>query len=172
MLSFLPQNLEGGRRSAESDPKLAQDAYLPMWTDSANNTQRSSKHQSSSRKKKTFDPEKVLPDIESAVPLRPARNPPTERLTDLIPFLVVFKPIGGLFRKIVGKARPKDEDGTRDWFGKKKNLPPIDSNVPLESAFMIKQTCRGAMADNLLRNLFQSACSCHRTSRCFSRKGF
>lgn len=130
LLSFLPQNIHGQRVSADSDVKIDPETFLPIWSETPPATHKES--EKSLRKKKTFNPEKVLSDIESQIPLRPARNPPTERLSDLIPFLVIFKPIGSLFRRLVGKARSKDDDGVRGWSGRKKELPPIDSNVPLE----------------------------------------
>ncbi|KAG8868703.1 hypothetical protein FRB98_003329, partial [Tulasnella sp. 332] len=46
-----------------------------------------------------FDPGRVLPDVASSIPPRPARGPPNGRLTDRIPFLFTFKPFGNLLRK-------------------------------------------------------------------------
>lgn len=104
-----------------------------MWTDSPPNTLHV--HASHHRKKhhKDFDPEKVLPKIISSVPLRPARNPPPETFTDKIPFLVVFKPLTHLIKRAFGVVGNVQNDGARTMFGKKRDLPPIDSNVPLES---------------------------------------
>ncbi|KAG8863768.1 hypothetical protein FRB96_007605 [Tulasnella sp. 330] len=156
LVSFLPQNIHGNhsvptpRESSEdSEEKGNDEMSLPMWNDSRNNTL-TSKHPKKRSRKGTFDPEGVLPHIASAVPLRPARNPPSEHVTDLIPFLVVFKPFGDLFRKMIGKVRHERDSGTRDWFGKKKDLTPIDSNVPLEISLFLSSYLQMLLAQNLL----------------------
>lgn len=81
-----------------------------------------------SKRAKTFDPEKVLPSIESERPLRPARNPPKTTVYSFLPFLRVFKP---LISKLRG-ASPDDEGRHRSLLGHKKYLAHVESNVPLE----------------------------------------
>lgn len=71
----------------------------------------------------------VLPQLESDVPLMPARNPPKSSFYDLFPLLRIFKPIIGLFRRRVESA---NEGGKRDILGHKKYIAHVESNVPLE----------------------------------------
>jgi predicted membrane chloride channel (bestrophin family) len=80
------------------------------------------------KRSKAFDPEKVLPSVESDRPLRPARNPPKTSVYDFLPFLRIFKP---LFTKIRG-ASAEDEGGHRSLLGHKKYVAHVESNVPLE----------------------------------------
>ncbi|KAG9012676.1 hypothetical protein FRB94_005286 [Tulasnella sp. JGI-2019a] len=158
LLSFLPQNIHNQPRpvpipregSSDSESKYDQDGSLPMWNDTTNSTLKGKSHPKKRGHKGDFDPEKVLPNIQSSIPLMPARNPPQERLTDLIPFFIIFKPFGGLFRKMVGRVRHDRDSGTRDWFGKKKELAPIDSNVPLEISLFLSSYLQSLLAQGLL----------------------
>ena len=86
------------------------------------------------KKDSTFDPSKVLPDLRSEIPLRPARDPPKETIYDAFPPFIILLPFHILFKKIFGRSTDRN-DITRDLFGKKKEAPPIDSNIPLESEF-------------------------------------
>jgi len=74
----------------------------------------------------TFDPEKVLPEVQSDRPLFPARMPPEPSVYDYIPLLRFFR---WLFRTIMRRASPPGEQVSAR---KKKNRQVADSNVPLE----------------------------------------
>lgn len=79
---------------------------------------------------KSFDPEAALPDVESEMPLKPARNPPEVTIDDYIPLLKLVK---WMFKKLVHVAFHWDVD--HQWHGtrRKKHHPlEIESNVPLE----------------------------------------
>ncbi|KAG9012686.1 hypothetical protein FRB94_005296 [Tulasnella sp. JGI-2019a] len=138
LLSFLPRNIANDSEhppTEEQDPAKDwnQVGDLPMWYDSTNATFRN-KQPKKHHHRPGFRPEKVLSDIACPVTLRPARNPPSLGLIDTIPFLIVFKPFGALFRKLTKKSAPPTEEiGTRGYLGKKKEPPPTDSNVALES---------------------------------------
>lgn len=104
-----------------------------MWHDSPINTVKSGKR---SRKNSAFDPEKVLPDVESAVHLRPARNPPKTTIYDAFPPFIIFLPIHIMVKKVFRRSTNRD-DLTRDMFGKRKEAAPIDSNIPLEISLFL-----------------------------------
>jgi putative membrane protein len=78
---------------------------------------------------KTFDPEAVLPVIESDRPLRPAQNPPKTHLYDFIPFLRLFSVIRRMFKKTASKEYATRK---RSLLGHKKYVQHVESNVPLE----------------------------------------
>ncbi|KAG8889135.1 hypothetical protein FRB98_005610 [Tulasnella sp. 332] len=156
LVSFLPHNIlakhsipEPRESSEDSNEKDTDVMSLPMWYDSRNNTH-THRHHKRRTPKGTFNPEGVLPNIPSDTPLNPARNPPRDLLTDLVPFLVVFKPFGDLFRKVIGKVRHERDSGKRNWFGKKKPLAPIDSNVPLEICLFLSSYLQALQAQGLL----------------------
>ncbi|KAG8904713.1 hypothetical protein FRB99_001299 [Tulasnella sp. 403] len=134
LLSFLPQNVHGEATPAGAstpDEKAADDTShsLPIWLNSDHSTMKASRK--SKHRHRNFNPEKVLPDVQSSVPLRPARNPPKDTIYDILPFLIIFKPIQSLVKWMLGRVK-SDQDGTRNFWGKRKGPPPIDSNVPLE----------------------------------------
>ncbi|KAG8921813.1 hypothetical protein FRC01_014877 [Tulasnella sp. 417] len=135
LLSFLPQSLDGShKRPDEGSSKESEDVTpsLPMWQESPLSTARTGKP----RKKGVFDPESVLPTIQSAVPLAPARNPPKETVYDIFPPFIIFLPFHVMIKKLTGTRRG-DEDGSRNIFGKKKEPEPIESNIPLEISLFL-----------------------------------
>ncbi|KAJ7124560.1 UPF0187-domain-containing protein [Mycena filopes] len=73
----------------------------------------------------SVDPEKALAEIQSHVPLKPARNPPAASLLDYFPFLRIFL----IFTKC---CRRKDKRTARDAMGRKIKPSFTESNVPLE----------------------------------------
>lgn len=155
LLSFLPQSVDGTHKDVdESSSKASSEmpANLPMWQETPTGSARSTRP----RKQRVFDPEKVLPDVKSAVPLQPARNPPKETIYDVFPPAIIFLPFHVLFKKLIGRRRG-DEDGSRNIFGKKKEPEPIESNIPLESKIFYFTAFR---TDANLHPYFQSACSC------------
>ncbi|KAJ8519419.1 hypothetical protein ONZ45_g3612 [Pleurotus djamor] len=121
---------------------------------------------SPSKRKDTFDPEKALPLVDSEEPLKPARNPPNTTLYDYIPLFRFFKwLVLIIFRRTASLARmaqERNKKGARDAFGRKRKVPEIESNVPLEiclylssyTAFIMKQNLvTPAIATALTNNL-------------------
>ncbi|KAF5336356.1 hypothetical protein D9611_006596 [Ephemerocybe angulata] len=84
---------------------------------------RSSSRLGTKKRKDNFDPEAALPDVESEVPLKPARNPPKTTLYDFIPLLRFLR--WGV-RVIMRRALPGESRH------RKKNHIAVESNVPLE----------------------------------------
>ncbi|KAG8956833.1 hypothetical protein FRC04_000311 [Tulasnella sp. 424] len=150
LLSFLPHGVDGSHKGRETEASTSKDsedapASLPMWQESQFSTARAAK----ARKKRVFDPEKVLPNVKSAVPLAPARNPPKETIYDIFPPAIIFLPIHLMIKKLTGTRRG-DEDGSRTIFGKKKELEPIESNIPLEISLFLSSYMAVLMRDGLL----------------------
>ncbi|KAJ7727755.1 UPF0187-domain-containing protein [Mycena metata] len=73
----------------------------------------------------SVDPEKALAEIQSHVPLKPARNPPPPSLLDYFPFLRIFLVFTKCFRR-------KSKHTARDAMGRKIKPSFTESNVPLE----------------------------------------
>lgn len=89
----------------------------------------------------------VLPQLSSDVPLLPARNPPKSSFFDVVPFLRIFKPIFGLFRR--GGASAND-GGTRNILGHKKYIAHVESNVPLEITLFLSSYLAWLLKKGLL----------------------
>jgi ion channel-forming bestrophin family protein len=86
----------------------------------------------SPRRKRTFDPEKALPVVNTDRPLKPARNPPVASFFDYFPFLRIFKFFWNLLRKLF-RREPRVEANTgRSLLGRKRKPQIVESNVPLE----------------------------------------
>ncbi|KAF5383205.1 hypothetical protein D9615_004939 [Tricholomella constricta] len=98
-----------------------------------------------SARRKTFDPEKVLPEVDSRHPLKPARNPPVASLYDYIPLLRIFK---WVVRTLLRRAKPQHEIDARL---KKKKLDQVESNVPMEICLVLSSYTAFLMQQNLLQ---------------------
>jgi hypothetical protein len=81
----------------------------------------------------TFDPEKVLPEVQTDRPLHPARMPPQSSIYDYIPLLRFFR---WSFRIIMKRASPPGEELSRR---KKKHSQVAESNVPLEIILVLSR---------------------------------
>ncbi|KAG5651736.1 hypothetical protein H0H81_007625 [Sphagnurus paluster] len=81
-----------------------------------------------------FDPEKVLPEVESHYPLKPARNPPPSTIYDYIPPLRLFK---WIFRTMMRRKMPPEE---LEAINKKKKLYRVESNVPVEICLVLSRS--------------------------------
>ncbi|EUC58702.1 bestrophin protein [Rhizoctonia solani AG-3 Rhs1AP] len=136
LIAFLPQY-------AIEDAPSESDDKLPLWSDDANlgghhlpRDPNSTEGGFKPKKGKTFDPEKVLPDVApDHVHLAPARNPPQTTFFDYFPFLMPIKTLFKLIKRIfVRQANDGSlQDGERGaWTGKKKHRPVVESIVPLE----------------------------------------
>ncbi|KAG6907971.1 hypothetical protein DXG01_006696 [Tephrocybe rancida] len=82
-------------------------------------------------RRNTFDPEKVLPEVDSHHPLKPSRNPPESSLLDFIPLLRFFKWLG---RALLMRSMPEHEIEARM---KRKKLDQVESNVPMELCMVL-----------------------------------
>ncbi|KAG6877902.1 hypothetical protein C0992_009095 [Termitomyces sp. T32_za158] len=109
---------------------------------------RNSNGQSRSRRN-SFDPEKVLPEVDSHHPLKPPRNPPPTSLYDYIPLLRFFVWCGRVLRN---KKLTEEEMEERL---KRKKLDQVESNVPLEICLVLS----GYTASLLQAGLLQPAIS-------------
>lgn len=87
------------------------------------------------QRRDTFNPEKVLPRVESEKQLKPARNPPETSIYDYFPLFRFFKWLVLLiFRRTASLARMADEHQKmgRDALGRKRKMSKVESNVPME----------------------------------------
>ncbi|KAG6852778.1 hypothetical protein C0991_009177 [Blastosporella zonata] len=82
-------------------------------------------------RRNTFDPEKVLPEVDSHHPLKPARNPPESSVLDFIPLLRFFK---WVFRIVTRGGMTEHEIQERL---KRKKLDQVESNVPMELCMVL-----------------------------------
>lgn len=127
-----------------------------------------------SREDTLFDPEAVLPVIESNIPLKPARNPPKLTAYDYLPLLLIFKPIvnsskslcSSMRRRIRGSTTPHKREGDdldvskldgRDALGRRKKAPIIASNVPLEITLFISSYLAWLLQNGLLQPAIASS---------------
>ena len=83
------------------------------------------------RKQRKFDPESVLPYVDSEQPLKPARMPPSTTLCDSIPILRLFK---WAVRAILHRAHPGEQRRRK----KKAFSEVVESNVPLEISLILQ----------------------------------
>jgi len=81
-------------------------------------------HKASSKRRKTFDPERVLPVVASDQPLQPARLPPKTTFWDFFGFLRFLRPV---VRSVRGHTT-KDLTAS----GRKKREMDVESSIPLE----------------------------------------
>lgn len=84
-----------------------------------------------SGKQRKFDPESVLPYVDSEQTLKPARMPPPTTVYDFIPLLRFFK---WAVRAILRKAHPGEQRRRK----KKAFSEIVESNVPLEISLILQ----------------------------------
>ena len=120
---------------------------LPIWRDDEddddipvttpvtelgrNRSPESNEKHTSKKGRDSFDPEMALPQVECERPLKPARNPPTSTILDMIPPLRFVKyVIHKLFRT-----------GRSGQYKKKKRpyIEYVESNVPLEIILVLSK---------------------------------
>jgi predicted membrane chloride channel (bestrophin family) len=132
LISFLPRFADDGS---------GDDTRLPLW-DEDGASQRAvdmpatelgrdgdgSDFTPRGRRKMTLDIEKVLPHVESELPLKPARNPPEATIYDYVPFLRLFRWIA---RSVSKRAKARQ---VAAGFKPKRNVyeDVVESYVPLE----------------------------------------
>lgn len=96
-------------------------------------------------RRNTFDPEKVLPEVDSHHPLKPARNPPEATVYDYIPLLRFFK---WVVRLVLRRAKPQHEIDARL---RKKKLDQVESNVPMEVCMVLSSYTASLMQQGLIQ---------------------
>ena len=84
-----------------------------------------------SGKQRKFDPESVLPYVDSEQTLKPARMPPPTSVYDYIPLLRFFK---WAVRAILRKAHPGEQRRRK----KKAFSEIVESGVPLEISLILQ----------------------------------
>lgn len=77
-----------------------------------------------------FDPEKALPQVESERCLKPARDPPTTSMLDLIPILRFFRWVGHELFKLGHHPPPRRRKRLNEY---------VESNVPLEIILVLSK---------------------------------
>ena len=145
MISFLPKYANGKPNDAEKLPIWQEDdddagtvSTPPTELERGNTPDSRVKTRNSDEKKATsprprnngFDPEKALPQVESERYLKPARNPPTSSILDLIPLLRIVRWIG---RKIFRRGHALKHRK------KKSDIGYVESNVPLEIILVLSK---------------------------------
>ncbi|KDR72688.1 hypothetical protein GALMADRAFT_73850 [Galerina marginata CBS 339.88] len=98
---------------------------------------------SGSRKRSnSFNPEALLPQLESEIPLRPARNPPQLSMYDHIPLLRLFR----WFFRVVTRTKPSEVRVRR----RKAYADVVESIIPLEISLVLSNYS-GLMKNNLIQ---------------------
>lgn len=84
----------------------------------------------------TFDPEGVLPVIESDYPLLPARNPPVTTIFDHVPLLRFFRWIWKVvtLQKMMNKL---EQDESKRVKRRKAYADIVESHIPLEICLVL-----------------------------------
>jgi putative membrane protein len=115
------------------------DGTLPLWWVSPD-TKLPPPRKPNKKKEKRFDPESVLPQVETGTVLRPARNPPRDDLFDYLPIFIPFRWIAKAVSKQFRKAVHEHGD-ERTLSGKRKHPNQVESNVPLEIWYVSQSNC-------------------------------
>ncbi|TEB31878.1 UPF0187-domain-containing protein [Coprinellus micaceus] len=100
------------------------------------------------KRKDNFDPEAALPDVESEVPLKPARNPPETSIFDFIPLLRFFR---WVVRVILKRATPGESRH------RKARHVNVESNVPLEITLFLNNYTAFLMRSGLVQPAIATA---------------
>ncbi len=83
-----------------------------------------------------FDPEVILPQVESPLPLRPARNPPEPAMSDYMPILKFLRWAWQVLT--LKKWRSKEErEQVRRHRKRKAYADIVESHVPLEICLVL-----------------------------------
>ncbi|KAG6899259.1 hypothetical protein C0993_011891 [Termitomyces sp. T159_Od127] len=145
----------------ESLPTDSQDGSLTEDNKSQTSWFRSFKRNSNGHSRSrpnSFDPEKVLPEVDSHHPLKPSRNPPSTSLYDYIPLFRFFAWCGRVLRN------KKLTEYEMEQRLKRKKLDQVESNVPLEICLVLS----GYAASLMQAGLLQPATSVGMVSSIFS----
>jgi ion channel-forming bestrophin family protein len=77
-----------------------------------------------------YDPENALPQVEAQRPLKPARNPPSTSILDLIPLLRFFLWAGHKLFRTGHSSKHKQKDAYVEY---------VESNIPLEIILILSK---------------------------------
>ena len=128
---------------------------LPLWFQAQPQTSKPFVRKQPKRAK-TFEPEKLLPTINTDVPLRPARNPPRTTIFDFFPFLVPFRWLAKVMSKRVRAAITAAGD-ERDFAGKVRKPVKVESNVPTEIMLFLSSYLAFCLRNGLLQPALATA---------------
>lgn len=140
----------GGANGAENGPPTDQ---LPLWFQAE--PSKPFKKRALTRAK-TFEPEKMLPTINTDAPLRPARNPPRTTIWEFLPFLIPFRWLAKAMSRRV-RAAIADSDDDRGISGKVKKPVKVESNVPLEITLFLSSYLNFCLKNGLLQAALATA---------------
>ena len=105
------------------------DGTLPLWWISPDTKLPPARKLA--KKPRRFNPESVLPQVETEISLRPARNPPKDGFFDYFPIFIPFRWIAKALSSRIRKNIHDNMD-ERTLSGKRKRTVNVESNVPLE----------------------------------------
>jgi putative membrane protein len=94
-----------------------------------------------------YDPESLLPTVESDRALRPARDPPRSHLYDYLPFLRLPHAIMQYFKRTTSAAYARRKRGL---LGHRKFVAHVESNVPLEISLYLSSYLSWLLQKGLL----------------------
>lgn len=143
---------QNGQGQGQHGPDADQ---LPLWYQSLSHPPPPFKKRPITRAK-TFEPEKVLPTLNSDVPLRPARNPPKTSVWDFLPFLIPFRWVAKVLSRRVRNAIV-DSGEERSLSGKVRKPVKVESNVPLEITLFISSYLAFLLKNGLLQAAMATA---------------
>ncbi|KAG8785273.1 hypothetical protein FRC16_001978 [Serendipita sp. 398] len=124
---------------------------LPLWWQSG-----APRKVKAPKRQKTFQPEKLLPEITSDTPLRPARNPPKTTIWTLLPILIPFRWLGKALSRRVRETISSSGDD-RDISGKVKKPVKVESNAPLEIVLFLSSYLSSLLKGGLLQPALATA---------------
>jgi predicted membrane chloride channel (bestrophin family) len=122
----------------EKPNKSSATLSLPQGDDGASRSRNASP-----RRQKTFDPEKVLPVVDSERPLQPACNPPATSYWEYAGPLRAMRP---LIRLVRGR---KAQDLTLS--GRKRQAMDVESNVPLEITLFLNSYLAWLLGNGMIQ---------------------
>ncbi|KAF8810930.1 UPF0187-domain-containing protein [Phlegmacium glaucopus] len=163
LISFLPKYANGNPDHSEKlpiwheddgdDGRMVDTPATELGRDQTPDSQ--GKMMASMRARNGFDPEKALPRAESEHDLKPARNPPTTSIFDLIPLLRFFKWLGHKVFRMPHSAKHKR---------KKAYIEYVESNIPLEIILVLSNYTAWCMRYQLISPAIATGLTANLTS--------
>jgi hypothetical protein len=102
---------------------------------------------STSAAARAYDPESLLPTVESDRPLRPARDPPHSHVHDYLPLLRLPYVVVRYFKRTTSEAYARRK---RTLLGHRKFVSHVESNVPLEISLYLSSYLSWLLQKGLL----------------------
>ncbi|PPQ78112.1 hypothetical protein CVT26_007516 [Gymnopilus dilepis] len=142
----------------EAEPKTAPLKKTGINGNGDSKSKTSSRH-STLKRKDTFNPEALLPQVESEYPLKPARDPPDVTIYDYFPILKIFPWMLRLMKVLTRQADSAKAVPRR----RKAYQELVESHVPLEillvlsdyAGYLMKSSLiQPAIATGLMNNIF------------------